>query len=185
MEFMVVVLIEIMAILISIQIVMSLNKDYRILASYLGSSLKGREAIDAIAKDCRMAARVMDYQDGYVTTDNCLILKVPSIDASRNIIDVNEEFDYIIYRMNMGDLWKTVMPGPNSSRASSDSIFKRSVESLYIESNGVSLSGIVHKSSITHITIWISVVETLLGKEYRVNPGTTVKLMNYEWEYIR
>lgn len=185
MEFMVVVLIEIMAIIISVQIVMSLNKDYRILASYLGSSLKGREAIDAIAKDCRMAVSVMDYHGGYVTTDSCLVLKVPSIDASRNIVDVNNEFDYIIYRMNVGDLWKTVMPGPQSSRLASDSVFKKSVELLYIESNGTPLSSILHKSSITRLTIWISVVETLLGKDYRVNPGTTVKLMNYEWEYVR
>ena len=54
-----------------------------------------------------------------------------------------------------------------------------------MESNGTPLYGISHKSSITRITMWVSIVETFMGKDYRINPGTTVKLMNYEWEFVR
>ena len=162
-----------------------INKNARILMAYLGSYLKGREAIDVISKDSRIAVRVLDNFAGYVTTDDCLILKVPSIDAAGNIIDVNNEFDYIIYRINNNDLWKTVIPGTNSARPAYDGVFKKNIESLYISCAGTGLSGIPHKSSVTYLTLWAAISEDILGKDYRINTGTTVKLMNYEWEYVR
>ena len=63
--------------------------------------------------------------------------------------------------------------------------YPESIPSLYITSKGVPLSGIPHKSSITQVTLRISIAEIILGKEYKVEPGTTVKLMNYEWEFVR
>ena len=185
MEFLVAIFICIIAIFMAVQLSISLNKDYRVLVSYLGSYLKGREMIDRISKDCRIAIRVMDNYGGYVTTDNCLVLKLPSIDASRNIVDVNNEFDYVIYRIQNQDLWKTVIPGSSSSRPAYDNVLKKSIESLYMAYNGVPLSNVPYKSSCMYITIWVSIAETILGKQYRVNPGTTIKLMNYEWEFIR
>ncbi len=184
-ELLVVTFIVIIVISISVQLFISLNQDYKVLTSYLGSYLKGREVIDIISKDCRIAIRVMDSLGSYVTGDNSLVLKVPSIDSSRNIIDINKEFDYIIYQMKGQDLWKTVIPGTKSARQACNSVLKKSVESLLLAKDGVSFSNITHKSSIAHLTIWVSIVETYMGKDYRVNPGTTVKLMNYEWEYVR
>ncbi len=184
MEFLFVALINIMAILIAIQVFAALHKDYKILMVYLNSYLKGREVIDIMSKDCRIAIRVMDSYAGYATATDSLVLKIPSIDASKNIVDVKKEFDYIIYRIEGGDLWKTVIPGPVSSRAASDGVLKKNIESLYMAKDSTPLSAIAHKSTITHLTIWVSIVETLLGKEYRINPGTTVKLMNYEWEFV-
>lgn len=184
-EFLFVIAIFMVAAAISTQIFLSINKDFKVLISYLGSYLKGREAIDLISKDCRIAIRVMDDYAGHTTTDSCLVLKVPSIDASRDIVDVNNEFDHIIYRIYDGDLWKTVMPGSNSSRLAYNGVLKKSMESLYVTRDGTPLSGIEHKSSITRLTLRVSVAETILGKEYRVTPGTTAKLMNYEWEFVR
>jgi len=184
-EFLVAVFICIIAIFMALQLSMTLNKDYRVLVSYLGSYLKGREMIDRISKDCRIAIRIMDNYSGYVTTSNCLVLKLPSIDATGNIVDVNNEFDYVIYRIQNQDLWKTVIPGSNSSRPAYNDVLKKSIESLYMAYDGVALSNVPNKSACTHITIWVSIAETILGKQYRVNPGTTVKLMNYEWEFIR
>ena len=115
-ELLVATFILIIAIVITFEVFISISKNSKILVAYLNSYLKGREVIDIISKDCRIAARVMDYYAGYVTTDDCLVMKVPSIDASGNIIDVNHEFDYIIYRINNGDLWKIVIPGSVSSR---------------------------------------------------------------------
>ncbi len=184
-EFLVVTFIELIAVAIAVQAFVALNQDYKVLMSYLGSYLKGREAIDLISKDCRIAIRVMDAYSGYTTADNCIVLKVPSIDASGNIIDVNHRFDYIVYRLQGGDLWKTVIPGSGSSRAAYNDVFKKSIESLALAHDGTSFSAIAHKSTITHLTLWVSIVETILGKAYRVIPGTTVKLMNYEWEFVR
>lgn len=174
-----------LAVVITINAFMFINKNSRVVLSYLNSYLKGREAIDAISKDCRIAIRVMDTHAGYTTTDNCLVLKVPSVDASGDIIDVNKEFDYIIYWINNGDLWKQVIPGAASSRQAYNNAFKKSVESFYMAVDGTAMSSVAHKSAITHLTIWVSVAETFLGQYYRVNPGTTVKLMNYEWRFVR
>jgi Tfp pilus assembly protein PilW len=184
-EFLVAFLICIIAMFMALQLSVSFNKDYRVLMSYLGSYLKGREMIDIISKDCREAVRIMDDYGGYVTTTNRLVLKVPSIDASGDIMDVDNEFDYIIYRIQNQDLWKTVIPGTGSSRPARNSALKQSIDSLYMACVGTPLSSIPNKSSCKDITIWVSVAETILGKTYTVNPGTTVKLMNYEWEFVR
>lgn len=177
------ILFVVMAIVVVVTI--SLNKDYDILMAYLTSHLKGREVIDALSKDCRMAARVMDSYSTYTTTDSSIVFKVPSLDSAGNIIDVNRVFDYIIYRMLGGNLWKIVIPSAGSAREPENGIFKEAIESLRIESNGTPLSQIPHKSTITRITIWVSINEKILSKDYRIIPGTTVKLMNYEWEYVR
>jgi len=185
MELLVVIAITVIAMTIAFQVFTALHKNYKILISYLGSYLKGREAIDFISKDCRIAIRVMDNYAGCATANDCLVLKVPSIDASRNIIDINNEFDYIIYRMDDEDLWKTVILGDKSSRQAYDGVLKQSIESLYFASKGMPLSDIEHKSSVTHLTLRVSIAGSVLGKEYKVMPGTTVKLMNYEWEFVR
>lgn len=184
-ELLVVVFINLIAITIAVRVFVSLNQDYRILVGYLNSYIKGREMIDLISKDSRMAIRVMDEYAGYATTNSCLVLKVPSLDSSGNILDVNNEFDYIIYRIENGDLWKNVIPGANSSRQAQDRMLKKNIESLHITSKDIPVSNIEQKEAITRITIWVSIAETVLGKKYRINPGTTVKLMNYEWEFIR
>jgi hypothetical protein len=184
-ELSIVTAIELAVIVILMQMMVSLNHDYRIATSYLSSYLKGREAIEAVSKDSRIATRVVDSFGGYVTTSNCLVLKVPSIDAYGNIIDVNNEFDHIIYRISNSNLWKTVIPSSVSFRESRNAIFKKGVQSLYMEEDGVPISAIAHKSSITRLTIWFSIAENILGRIYEIQPGTTIKLMNYEWESVR
>ena len=59
-EFLFVVAIFIIAVVIAIQMFTTLNKDYKILTSYLKSKLKGREIIDINSKDSRIGVRVMD-----------------------------------------------------------------------------------------------------------------------------
>jgi len=184
-EFLIIILITIIALAIAIMLYTSVNRDYKVLISYLNSFVKARETVDKISKDCRMAIRIMDNYGAYTTSDDCLILKVPSIDTSGDIVDVDEEFDYIVYRINNGDLWKTVIPGSNSARLSEDGVLKKSVESLLLASDGTPLSSILHKSALTRVTVWVAVSETVLGKKYTINPGTTIKLMNYEWRFIR
>jgi len=184
-ELLLVFLIEMLAIVISVQAFISLNQDYKIVVSYFSSYLKGREIVDIISKDSRESIRVLDSYAGYSTNDSCIILKTPSIDTGGNIIDVNKKFDYIIYKMTGRDLWKIVIPGTGSSRQASNAVFKKDVDSLQFANSGTAFSLIPHKSTIAHFTMWVSVSEVVLGKSYGVTPGTTVKLMNYEWEFVR
>lgn len=176
--------VAVLVIVISIQVFISLNHDYQTITSYLTSYIKGRQAIDIMSKDCRIAIRIVDSYAGYTTTNSCIVLKVPSINSSHDIIDINNEFDYIIYHMKNGDLWKTVIPGTLSARAAYNNIFEKSANSFTVTSNGIPLSNIPHKSLITNITISITVAEMFQGKTYSITPGTTVKLMNYEWEFV-
>jgi len=184
-EFLITLVIVILTITLSVQVFISLNYDYRIITTYLTSYIKGRQVLDIISRDCRIAIRILDSFAGYTTATDCLVLKVPSIDSSHNIIDINGDFDHIIYRSYNGDLWKIVIPGTGSARAAQNKIFEKSAESFTVSSNGVLLSSVPHKSSITHITIGITLAEIFRGKVYRITPGTTVKLMNYEWEFVR
>lgn len=170
---------------ITIRAFTAMNLNFRVATNYLSFYLTGRETIDFMSKDCRIAIRVMDGYSGYTTTNNSLVLKVPSIDADNNILDVNNEFDYIIYEIDSGDLRKTVIPGSNSAREPYDGVWKRSVKSLYLTSNDIPLSDIPNKSVIKYLTIRIAMEEVILDETYSINPGTTVKLMNYEWEYVR
>lgn len=184
-ELSVAILIVMLAMGIALQALVSMNKDYRILVAYVVSLIKGREIIDRISKDCRMAVRVMDNYATYTTTDSSFILKVPSVDSPGNIIDVNNEFDYIIYRLEGADLWKIVIPGSKSARSAQSSVFKKGINQFHLAFGGQPLSGIPHKSAITHITMWMGISDFVMGKEYKITPGTTVKLMNYEWEFVR
>lgn len=184
-ELLIALFIVILTITLSVQVFISLNYDYRAITTYLTSYIKGRLAMDTISKDCRIAVRIADSFAGYTTATGCLVLKVPSIDSSHNIIDIDNNFDHIIYRLYNGDLWKIIIPGTGSARMAQNKIFEKSVESFAVSSDGVPLSDIAHKSSVTHVTINISVAEIFRGKTYRVAPGTTVKLMNYEWELVR
>jgi len=184
-ELLIALFIVILTITLSIQVFISLNYDYQVITTYLTSYIKGRQAIDIISKDCRIAIRILDSFAGYTTATGCLVLKVPSIDSSHDIIDIKNNFDYIIYRLYNGDLWKIVIPGTGSARTAQNKVFEKSAESFTVSSNGVLLSNIPYKSSITHITIDITVAEIFRGKIYRITPGTAVKLMNYEWEFVR
>ncbi len=184
-EFLITLVIVILTITLSVQVFISLNYDYQVITTYLTSYIKGRQVLDILSKDCRIAIRILDSFAGYTTATDCLVLKVPSIDSSHNIIDINSDFDHIIYRLYNGDLWKIIIPGTGSARTAQNKIFEKSAESFTVSSNGVLLSNVLHKSLITHITIGITLAEIFRGKVYRITPGTTVKLMNYEWEFVR
>ena len=84
-----------------------------------------------------------------------------------------------------GNLYKRVVPGTSSSRPAYDGILKTSVKSLYMTSESVALDDIEYKSTVKSITLRVALEEQVLDKKYTIMPGTTVKLMNYEWEYVR
>jgi len=184
-EFLIATFIMLFTVISAYNAFMTFSKDAKILGAYLNSYLKGREVIDLISKDVRMAVRVMDTYGGFVSTDDCLVLKVPSLDEAGNVVNIDEEFDYVVYRLESGDLWKTVMPGSVSARAAYDDVFKKNIESLYITTAEVGLSSVAHKDAVMYVTLQVAITGTVLEKEYNVNAGTTVKLMNYEWRYVR
>jgi len=62
---------------------------------------KSRYPLALIARDVKSAVQVAATCPGgsYTTSSNTLVLEVPSVDSSGLIIDVNSQFDYVIYRV--------------------------------------------------------------------------------------
>jgi len=67
-----------------------------------------------MTKDIRWAAQLLPQStisSGYTTSDNCAVLRVPSIaSASGNISIIPSQFDEIIYRVQNGNLYQIICP---------------------------------------------------------------------------
>jgi prepilin-type N-terminal cleavage/methylation domain-containing protein len=61
---------------------------------------KSRYPLALIAQDVKSAIQVVTAWGSYTTSSNTLVLEVPSVDSSGLIIDVNSQFDYVIYRVS-------------------------------------------------------------------------------------
>ncbi len=61
---------------------------------------KSRYPLAWIARDVKSATQVETTWGSYTTSSNTLILAVPAVDASGLIIDVNSEWDRVIYRLS-------------------------------------------------------------------------------------
>jgi len=60
---------------------------------------KSRYPLALIARDVKSAIQVFAAWGSYTTSSNTLVLEVPSVDSGGLIIDVNSQFDYVIYRV--------------------------------------------------------------------------------------
>jgi len=60
---------------------------------------KSRYPLALIARDVKSAVQVAATWGSYTTSSNTLVLEVPAVDSSGLIIDVNLEWDHVIYRV--------------------------------------------------------------------------------------
>lgn len=61
-----------------------------------------------IARDVKSAVQVAASWGSYTTSENTLVLQVPSVDSSGLIIDVAADFDYIIYLVSNNRLQRII-----------------------------------------------------------------------------
>ena len=145
-----------------------------------------RIALEMISRDIRWATQVEEsYTSGgttYTTGDNVLVLMVPSIDASDNCIP--STYDYIIYQLQSGNLYRIVCKAASSARLSENRIVARYCTSLTFSCGGVTLSNIANKSTINNVDIYLPLNKTVLslsGQGQAIEsmyPTTIVKLRN-------
>ncbi len=90
------------------------NRIYRSQNAELEITGSVRESLDDIDNSVRMATRVAQSNGSYITGPQVLVLQVQSINSSQRLI--GGTFDYIIYYLSNGNLMKTVVPDPSSSR---------------------------------------------------------------------
>jgi len=81
-------------------------------AAYIDNRAQARYIMDVMQRDMQGAIAVESSRTYdsvlYEATNNDLILKIPSIDATGAITDINNDFDYIIYRAQGNNLIRVV-----------------------------------------------------------------------------
>jgi prepilin-type N-terminal cleavage/methylation domain-containing protein len=99
--------------------------------SYIGVRNEIRRAMDSMARDIRWTVEPVATHGGHATSGTCLVLKVPAIDASKEIIDVENAADYFVYRLN-GNTLERIVTGlhPSSGRQGGTTVVARGVTSL-------------------------------------------------------
>lgn len=101
-------------------------------SSKVQTGLNINDALSSVRGNIKQASAVAEsYTSGsttYTTGSSQLVLKVPSIDSSGNII--TDTFDYFVFFLDQKILHFKIFPDSSSSRTASDRIFSTSVDSL-------------------------------------------------------
>ena len=135
-----------------------------------------------VSRDIKEAVQVLPTWDTYAASDSCLILLIPSIDTSGYIIDIEYEFDHVIYRLHpqiSGRLERIVDAKDGvSSRADGSRFLATRVNSFQVSSEGVNLSAVADFSQVSSIDITLTSSKNILGRSYQETLQTGVKLRN-------
>ena len=141
-----------------------------------------RNASSYLIRDIRSAAQVVSNVGAYTTTDSSIVLMVPSIDALGEIVE--SKYDYIIYEIQDGDIYRIVQADASSARQSENHIIAHYCSSLTFSSGGVTLSNIANLSTVNSIAIYLPINKTTTSlsgtgtTDESINPTTVVKLRN-------
>lgn len=149
-----------------------------------------RNAIGWMTKDIRCAKQVVSSVAiagsspvrYYTTTDNSIVLMVPSIDSSGNAISTC--YDHIIYLLEGSDMHRIVQKNPLSSRLNENKIIARYCSTLVFSSGGVTLSDIANLSVINTVAIYLPINKIAIslggsgGVTESITPTTIVRLRN-------
>lgn len=141
-----------------------------------------RYVFDWISRDIKGAVQVVSSWDAYTTSSNCLILRIPSVDSSGLIVDIENELDHIIYRLNSehpNKLERVVDAKDGvSSRVDSTRVLATRVNSFLLSSNGVELSSVADLTQVASIDIVVTTKQNRLGRDFQQTLDSTVKLRN-------
>jgi len=135
-----------------------------------------------VSRDIKEAVQVLPSWDAYTASDSCLILRLPSVDASGYIVDIEYEFDHVIYRLHphISGRLERIMDAKDgvSSRADSSKFLATRVNSFLVSSEGVNLSAVADFSQLCSIDISLTSSKNMLGRSYQETLLTGVKLRN-------
>ncbi len=141
-----------------------------------------RMAIGWISQDIRWAGQVVQSNGIYSTSDNEIVLQVPSIDNSGN--DITSHYDYIIYMLQNGSLYRIINPDAVSSRANENRAIAQYCTSLKFSSGGIPLSQVPNLSTINTVAIYLPLNQSTISLSgagtvnESMTPTTTIRLRN-------
>ncbi len=141
-----------------------------------------RQVLNFVSRDLKEATQVMPSWDVYDTSTDCLILQVPSVDSSGLIIDIDSQFDYIVYRLNSeypNRLERVIDANDGvSNREDSSRTITTRVNSFQLRSGGVELSAVSSFDQVSSVDITLVTTQNLLGRTFQETLRTGVKLRN-------
>lgn len=129
-----------------------------------------RLAMDRMLRDLRWATQLEASRSisgtNYVTGNNEMVIKIPSIDANNKVI--SNTYDYVVYALDSSDprqLRKIVDPNVASSRGSLNQTIANNINSFSLSSGGTPLGSIGSLSTVTAVEITINVNKTPLSNK--------------------
>ena len=141
-----------------------------------------RQVLNYVSRDVQEAIQVMPNWDVYTTSTDCLILQVSSIDSNGLIIDIDSQFDYIVYRLNSeypNRLERIIDANDGvSNRADSSRTIATRVSSFQLSSGGVDLSAVSSFDQVSSVDITLVTTQSQLGRTFQETFKTGVKLRN-------
>lgn len=141
-----------------------------------------RQVLNYISRDVKEAIQVMPSWDIYATSSDCLILQVSSIDSSGLIIDIDNQFDYVVYRLNSeypNRLERIIDANDGvSNREDSSRTIATRVSSFQLSSGGVDLSAVSSFDQVSSVNITLVTTQNQLGRTFQETLRTGVKLRN-------
>ncbi len=141
-----------------------------------------RQVLNFVSRDVKEAIQVMPKWDVHTTSSDCLILQVPSIDSSGLIIDIDSQFDYIVYRLNSEypNRMERIIDANDgvSNRADSSRTIATRVSSFQLSSGGVDLSAVSSFDQVSSVVITLVTTQSQLGRTFQEILHTGAKLRN-------
>jgi len=135
-----------------------------------------------ITRDIKEAVEVLPSWDVYTVSDSCLILRIPSVDANGYVIDIENDYDHVVYRLNpqIPSRLERILDAKDGVSARSDGsrLLSSQVSSFLLSSEGVSLSTVADFSQVASVDVSLVAQQTLLGRSYQETLQTGVMLRN-------
>ncbi len=118
----------------------------------------------------------------YSTSANCVVLKIPSVDVDGLIIDIENDFDYIVYVLNPSNTneLQKIVEGKDgvSFRLDSTRLLTRNIESLvlsFLDTDGVIVGN--YADSVI-VDIALTTLKKGVHRTYEETRNTRTKLRN-------
>lgn len=155
---------------------------------FIGESVKLEELRDIrhvqnwMTRDIKESVQVLPSWDAHTASDSCLILRIPSVDASGYIIDIENDYDHVVYRLHpeMPNRLERIVDAKDgvSTRSDTSRFLSTQVSSFLLSSGGVNLSSVADFSQVASVDISLITQQSLMGRSYQETLQTGVMLRN-------
>ena len=155
---------------------------------FIGESVKLDELRDIrhvqnwMTRDIKESVQVLPSWDSHTASDSCLILRIPSVDASGYIIDIDNDYDHVVYRLHpeMPKRLERIVDAKDgvSTRSDTTRFLSTQVSSFLLSSGGVNLSSVADFIQVASVDISLITQQSLMGRSYQETLQTGVMLRN-------